>query len=64
MQALLKIEWIKTWRSWPVFIMSIGMPVGFFHLGQVFAPLLQLPQGQHLPHGRPQNQDMQRQSGQ
>ena len=23
MQALLKIEWIKTWRSWPVFIMSI-----------------------------------------
>lgn len=30
-------------------------------LGQVFAPLLQLPQGQHLPHGRPQNQDMQRQ---
>ena len=32
MQALLKIEWIKTWRSWPVFIMSIGMPVGFFLL--------------------------------
>ena len=30
MKALLKIEWIKTWRSWPVFIMSIGMPVGFF----------------------------------
>ena len=23
MKALLKIEWIKTWRSWPVFIMSM-----------------------------------------
>ena len=23
MKALLKIEWIKTWRSWPVFIMGI-----------------------------------------
>ena len=22
MKALLKIEWIKTWRSWPVFIMG------------------------------------------
>ena len=32
MKALLKIEWIKTWRSWPVFIMGIGMPVGFFLL--------------------------------
>ena len=32
MKALLEIEWIKTWRSWPVFIMSIGMPVGFFPL--------------------------------
>ena len=32
MKALLKIEWIKTWRSWPVIIMSIGMPVGFFLL--------------------------------
>ncbi|MHC3850059.1 ABC transporter permease, partial [Streptococcus thermophilus] len=32
MKALLKIEWIKTWHSWPVFIMSIGMPVGFFLL--------------------------------
>ena len=32
MKALLKIEWIKTWRSWPVFIMSIGMPVGIFPL--------------------------------
>ena len=30
MKALLKIEWIKTWRSWPVFIMGIGIPVGFF----------------------------------
>ncbi len=30
MKALLKIEWIKTWREWPYFIMSIGMPVGFF----------------------------------
>ena len=28
----LQIKWIKTWRSWPVFIMSIGMPVGFFLL--------------------------------
>ena len=25
MKALLKIEWIKTWRSWPVFIMGIGI---------------------------------------
>ena len=32
MKALLKIEWIKTWRSWPVFIMGIGMPVSFFLL--------------------------------
>ena len=32
MKALLKIEWIKTWRSWPVFIMGIGIPVGFFLL--------------------------------
>ena len=32
MKALLNIEWIKTWRSLPVFIMSIGMPVGFFLL--------------------------------
>ena len=32
MKALLKIEWIKTWRSWPVFIMGIGMPVGFVRL--------------------------------
>ncbi|CRH89883.1 ABC-type transport system involved in multi-copper enzyme maturation%2C permease component [Chlamydia trachomatis] len=30
MLALLKIEWIKTWREWPTFIMAIGMPVGFF----------------------------------
>ena len=30
MKALLKIEWIKRGRSWPVFIMGIGMPVGFF----------------------------------
>ncbi|MFC2400709.1 MAG: ABC transporter permease [Streptococcus sobrinus] len=30
MKALLKIEWIKTWREWPYFIMAIGMPVGFF----------------------------------
>lgn len=30
MKALLKIEWIKTWREWPNFIMAIGMPVGFF----------------------------------
>ncbi len=32
MKALLKVEWIKTWRSWPVFIMGIGLPVGFFLL--------------------------------
>lgn len=32
MKALLKIEWIKTWRTWPVFIMGIGIPVGFFLL--------------------------------
>ena len=25
MKALLKIEWIKTWRSWPVFIMGISL---------------------------------------
>lgn len=36
MKALLKIEWIKTWRSWPVFIMSIGMPVGFSSCIQVW----------------------------
>ncbi|VTS41283.1 ABC-2 type transporter [Streptococcus pseudoporcinus] len=30
MKALLKIEWIKLWREWPVFILAIGMPVGFF----------------------------------
>ena len=42
MKALLKIEWIKTWRSWPVFIMSIGMPVGFFLLysGMEMSPCL------------------------
>ena len=40
MKALLKIEWIKTWRSWPVFIMGIGIPVGFF--------LLFLVSSQHL----------------
>ena len=44
MKALLKIEWIKTWRSWPVFIMGIGIPVGFFLLFQVFSQrLLQKP---------------------
>ena len=32
MQALLKIEWIKTWRSWPVFIMSIGIARRIFPL--------------------------------
>lgn len=30
-------------------------------LARLSPPLLQLPQGQHLPHGRSQNQDMQRQ---
>ena len=30
MKALLKVEWIKTWRTWPMFIMAVGMPVGFF----------------------------------
>ena len=37
MKALLKIEWIKTWRSWPVFIMGIGMPVGFSSFSQVLS---------------------------
>ena len=32
MKALLKIEWIKTWRSWPIFILGIGMPVAFYLL--------------------------------
>ncbi|RMI77060.1 ABC transporter permease, partial [Streptococcus iniae] len=27
MGPLLKIEWIKLWREWPVLIMGIGMPV-------------------------------------
>lgn len=30
MKALLTIEWIKTWREWSVFLLAIGMPVGFF----------------------------------
>ncbi len=30
MKALLKIEWIQIWRQWTVFIMAIGMPIGFF----------------------------------
>lgn len=30
MIALLKIEWIKTWRFWMTFVLSIGMPVFFF----------------------------------
>ena len=34
MKALLKIEWIKTWRSWPVFIMGIGMPVTLYQVAK------------------------------
>ncbi|MGT2933503.1 ABC transporter permease [Streptococcus catagoni] len=30
MRALMKVEWIKLWREWPVFILAIGMPLGFF----------------------------------
>lgn len=30
MKALLKVEWIKLWRTWPSLILSIGMPLGFF----------------------------------
>lgn len=30
MIALLKMEWIKTWRFWMTFVLSIGMPVFFF----------------------------------
>ena len=30
MIALLKIEWIKTWRGWMTFVLSIGMPLFFF----------------------------------
>lgn len=30
MKALVNIEWVKTWREWPSFILAIGMPVGFF----------------------------------
>ena len=37
MKALLKIEWIKTWRSWPIFILGIGMPVAFTSSIQVLS---------------------------
>ncbi|WP_025729185.1 ABC transporter permease [Atopobacter phocae] len=30
MSALLKMEWIQIRRNWPVFIMSVGMPLAFF----------------------------------
>lgn len=30
MKALLKVEWLQAWRNWTIFIMAIGMPVGFF----------------------------------
>ena len=36
MIALLKIEWIKTWRFWMTFVLSIGMPVFFFLFSQVW----------------------------
>ena len=29
MIALLKIEWIKTMRTWMTFVLSIGLPVFF-----------------------------------
>lgn len=32
MIALLKIEWIKTMRTWMTFVLSIGLPVFFFLL--------------------------------
>ncbi|RLU56429.1 ABC transporter permease [Streptococcus iniae] len=40
MGPLLKIEWIKLWREWPVLIMGIGMPVGFFvfYSGMTMSP--------------------------
>lgn len=40
MKALLKVEWLTTWRKWPVFIMAIGMPVGFylFYSGMTMSP--------------------------
>lgn len=40
MKALLKIEWIKLWREWPIFILAIGMPVGFFffYSGMTMSP--------------------------
>ena len=30
MRALLKIEWIRIWRNWQMFILAILMPVLFF----------------------------------
>ncbi len=30
MKALLKVEWIKTWRTWPMFIMAVGMQLVSF----------------------------------
>ena len=32
MKALLKIEWIKPWRSRPVFIMGIGITVTLYQV--------------------------------
>ena len=37
MKALLKIEWIKTWRSWPVFIMGSGSQSLFISSIQVLS---------------------------
>ncbi|KHD44119.1 ABC transporter permease [Streptococcus hongkongensis] len=40
MKALLKIEWIKLWREWPMLILAVGMPVGFFlfYSGMTMSP--------------------------
>lgn len=43
MKALIKVEWIQIWRQWSVFVLAIGMPVGFFLLysGMQMAPTLE-----------------------
>ena len=40
MIALLKVEWIKTWRGWMTFVLSIGMPLFFFifYSGMTLSP--------------------------
>ena len=46
MKALLKVEWIKTWRTWPMFIMAVGMPVGFFLINSSGMKMYDTTQGQ------------------